>query len=256
MAKCCRRESILVSFTIMIAMTTTDGTCPERCQCYGVLKRVSCRQAGLETIPHGIPRDTTFLDLTSNRLRTIDYSDFSMLVSLQNLYLSRNEISLIKGSIFRKQRRLTLLALDHNQLTGLNKSVLQGLTSLKTFNVNNNELTYLETNIFSKSMFYIPYFERVNLMNNNFRCERELGCTVRNGESKGAAIEVQCRDDQNKTRPLGDLCPNPVRKSDMSSTIFGVCIFAGLCFVFFCWRRNQARCRNNARCSNSPTMLR
>uniref|UniRef100_W5LYH0 Tsukushi n=1 Tax=Lepisosteus oculatus TaxID=7918 RepID=W5LYH0_LEPOC len=93
------------------------------------LTKVDCSGVGPDVAPIPIPLDTTYLDLSSNSIRTIPDSMLSGpgYTTLVSLDLSHNHITGVSRSTFSKLRYLETLDLSHNALEDLTDGCFSGL---------------------------------------------------------------------------------------------------------------------------------
>uniref|UniRef100_A0A8C5MCV4 Tsukushi n=1 Tax=Leptobrachium leishanense TaxID=445787 RepID=A0A8C5MCV4_9ANUR len=102
-------------------------SCFPGCRCdvesYGLfdsfsLTKVDCSNVGAHVVPVSIPLDTSYLDLSSNKLEVVNESVLSGpgYTTLVNLNLSYNQIVRISATAFSKLRYLESLDLSHNHL--------------------------------------------------------------------------------------------------------------------------------------------
>lgn len=79
-----------------------------------------CSQAGLSSVPIGIPNDTRKLYLDANRLASVPAGAFQHLALLEELDLSQNILAHLSGAAFQGlEETLRLLDLSANQLASL-----------------------------------------------------------------------------------------------------------------------------------------
>lgn len=85
------------------------------------LTKVDCSGVGSHIVPVSLPLDTTYLDLSSNKLEHVNESVLSGpgYTTLVNLNLSYNQIVKISSTTFSKLRYLESLDLSHNRLETL-----------------------------------------------------------------------------------------------------------------------------------------
>ncbi|XP_078078659.1 tsukushi [Mustelus asterias] len=128
----------LVLFLFLISCDGGLMTCFPGCHCevesFGMfgsfsLTKVDCSGVGphLTVIP--IPLDTSYLDLSSNRLKAISPLMFTGpgYTTLVNLDISYNEITSMSSSTFSKLRYLEALNLSHNSLEVLEEGIFANL---------------------------------------------------------------------------------------------------------------------------------
>lgn len=122
----------------------TTRPCFPGCQCevetFGLfdsfsLTRVDCSGLGPHIMPVPIPLDTTHLDLSSNRLETVNESVLAGpgYTTLAGLDLSHNLLTSISPTAFSRLRYLESLDLSHNGLAAL---PVDSFTSLPLSDVN------------------------------------------------------------------------------------------------------------------------
>ncbi|XP_062983956.1 tsukushi isoform X2 [Elgaria multicarinata webbii] len=122
--------SVWFSLLLLFPSMGTSKTCFPGCHCevesFGLfdsfsLTKVDCSGIGSHIVPVPIPLDTTYLDLSSNHLESINESmltgpGYTTLVSLD---LSYNKISRLVSTTFSRLRYLESLDLSHNSLVAL-----------------------------------------------------------------------------------------------------------------------------------------
>ncbi|KAJ8393327.1 hypothetical protein AAFF_G00062280 [Aldrovandia affinis] len=147
--------------------------CPARCECSAQSKSVVCHRKRLLTVPEGIPIETRILDLSKNKLRSVnpdnfstypqleelDLSDniigyvepgaFNALFNMHTLSLKSNRIKLIPLGVFTGLANLTLLDISDNKIVILLDYMFQDLHNLKVLEVGDNDLVYISHRAFS-----------------------------------------------------------------------------------------------------------
>ncbi|XP_030632241.1 prolargin [Chanos chanos] len=134
--------------------------------------------------PFNNASEVKWIDLGNNRIRTVDKQVFEKLpnliylymernllkevpsdlpVSLEQLRLSRNQISKIPPGAFSKMEHLVLLDLHHNKLSdsNLGKNIFKDLKNLMQLNLAHNILRKMPTNI-PTSIFQL-FLDRNNI---------------------------------------------------------------------------------------------
>lgn len=138
---------------------SSSKTCFPGCHCevesFGLfdsfsLTKVDCSGIGSHIMPVPIPLDTTYLDLSSNKLEAINESmltgpGYTTLVSLD---LSYNKISLISSTTFSRLRYLESLDLSHNSLVALPDGCFLR-SPLGDIDLSNNLLLEITLNVFA-----------------------------------------------------------------------------------------------------------
>ncbi len=109
---------------------------------------VTCSERDLTAIPDDIPRNTTTLDLNSNRLLKINKTDLRCLSKLLSLGIASNSISHIDDGAFADLIELRTLNMDSNQLTNLTGNIFQGLSKLTIVSMYGNHISYISPSAF------------------------------------------------------------------------------------------------------------
>ena len=113
----------------------TFAGCPRDCKCGSAHwgGSVSCRFRNLTHIPAGIPKDTTNLDVSDNRITRLAAKDVKYLKQLQELSAENNHISDIGAGVFANLPDLNRITLKRNQLRNVTslRNLLCGITSRK-----------------------------------------------------------------------------------------------------------------------------
>uniref|UniRef100_A0A672FXD3 Slit homolog 3 (Drosophila) n=1 Tax=Salarias fasciatus TaxID=181472 RepID=A0A672FXD3_SALFA len=112
--------------------------CPDVCTCSDGVVR--CSNRGLHSLPKGIPKDTTELDLSNNSISTLAPYTFSNMTQLATLILSYNQIRCIPVHAFDGLKSLRLLTLHGNDLSTIPEGAFNHLTSLSHLALGANPL--------------------------------------------------------------------------------------------------------------------
>nr|XP_006133651.1 tsukushin [Pelodiscus sinensis] len=137
----------------------TIKTCSRGCHCevesFGLfdsfsLTKVDCSGIGSHIVPVPIPLDTSYLDLSSNKLENINESmltgpGYTTLVSLD---LSYNKIAKISSTTFSRLRYLESLDLSHNSLAVLPEECFSS-SPLGDIDLSNNNLLDIRLDVFA-----------------------------------------------------------------------------------------------------------
>uniref|UniRef100_UPI00398F5257 tsukushi n=1 Tax=Pristiophorus japonicus TaxID=55135 RepID=UPI00398F5257 len=152
-------SSWLVVVTFLVSCDSGMTTCFSGCHCevesYGMfssfsLTKVDCSGVGPHLTVVPIPLDTSYLDLSSNRLKAISPLMFTGpgYTTLVSLDLSYNEITGMSASTFSKLRYLEALNLSHNSLEALEEGIFSNLP-LGEVDLSHNELREINLDAFA-----------------------------------------------------------------------------------------------------------
>ncbi|XP_013417880.1 toll-like receptor 7 [Lingula anatina] len=141
---------LLISCNSSTSTSSTDDgdsflrNCPKECRCFSTspsYHTVDCSGRSIRSIPLGIPRNTTVLDLRNIGLSEIPPFAFSHLKSLKVLYIGGNSITAFNEDSFAGLKVLEHLNLfpTHPGMnidyTAFPPSLFRDLTSLKTLRI-------------------------------------------------------------------------------------------------------------------------
>ncbi|XP_014852813.1 PREDICTED: leucine-rich repeat and immunoglobulin-like domain-containing nogo receptor-interacting protein 2 isoform X1 [Poecilia mexicana] len=141
-------QRLLLAGGLLLVLAGSASSCPARCECSAQTKSVSCHRKRLASIPEGVPIETRALDLSKNKLRLINFYNFSSFLQLEDLDLSDNTISVAEIGCFHSNVALRSLNLRSNHLMVVLKGVLAGLTNLTHLDLSHNRLVILLDHVF------------------------------------------------------------------------------------------------------------
>ena len=131
----CFPKFLLLNLLLTLTTTTNaNSNCPSKCICAGTT--VSCNNKFHNSIPDGIPLNTTKLYLGSNFLTRIKRSDFSELRKLEELSLSSNFITTIEDYSFENLVNLKTLSMIDLRMNKITEHTFHGLINLESLSMN------------------------------------------------------------------------------------------------------------------------
>ncbi|XP_056645424.1 chondroadherin-like [Diorhabda sublineata] len=139
-----------VLLTLVLTMTrlySSAAICPTACRCQNDVLKTSCSSASLEFVPIQLNPELHELDLSNNRIVQI-YFSFPFYEKLIYLNLSTNKIKTLGNSNFNSQINLTHLDLSSNQIENITKDTFKGLKSLTHLDLSRNNLKELHVAAF------------------------------------------------------------------------------------------------------------
>lgn len=108
--------------------------CPDKCLCSS--ETVKCQNQDLESIPHSLPTNTTFLFLTGNKISRIDEDSFpTPMEHLTDLCLSGNQLESVEAKVFDNLPNLARLDLSNNKISNFNESAFPHNNTLRFLNL-------------------------------------------------------------------------------------------------------------------------
>ncbi|XP_023197243.1 leucine-rich repeat-containing G-protein coupled receptor 6-like isoform X2 [Xiphophorus maculatus] len=90
------------------------------------------------------------LDLSYNRIRTIDTRAFHSLSRLRLLHLEGNRLNMLKDGLLSRQQSLEVLLLGHNNISAIEAEALAPLRGLTLLGLRGNQLQHIKFKTFLK----------------------------------------------------------------------------------------------------------
>ncbi|KAJ8411297.1 hypothetical protein AAFF_G00173030 [Aldrovandia affinis] len=144
-----------------------ERACPSPCKCVG--DTVDCSRLKLDKVPENLPPWIVQLDLSHNKLQSLDGTLFTKLRHLSEIKLNNNELESVPD-LGPCSVNITLLNLANNRMVKIWAEQLQSFQSLETLDLSNNNIGELRVTSF-------PPLPLKNLfMNNNRISSLEPGC--------------------------------------------------------------------------------
>ncbi|TDG97505.1 hypothetical protein EPR50_G00226680 [Perca flavescens] len=120
-----------------------------------------CSGSKLETVPQDIPSTVNGLDLSVNKIKKIQASDFKTLSVLTQLDLKRNSINQIAPGTFANLISLKKLNLNNNRLVQLRDDLFDGLSNLTELRLYRNHIKAVASTSF-KSLTSLTFLDISN----------------------------------------------------------------------------------------------
>ncbi|CAF1126727.1 unnamed protein product [Rotaria sordida] len=145
--------------------TQCEIQCPKGCTCDGTT--VICRGLQLQEIPNDIPPFTTALHLQDNLIKRVPRDgSFRRLRSLRTLDLRNNRLEEIDDDAFDGADSLNELFLSDNNLNIITPQTFHGLKNIRTLMLRTNKLTYIKNDTFSD----MDALKTLSLHDNRIKC--------------------------------------------------------------------------------------
>ncbi|XP_076469744.1 uncharacterized protein LOC143300070 [Babylonia areolata] len=185
--------SAFVVWAVLCPSSRAVLICPTSCTCFGGL--IDCSKKGLLSVPSDLRHHdwVTRLELQSNGITALGPDDFKGLRKLEVLFLSKNDITFINGSIFEDLVSLRTLKITHNKLTEMpvfpahlvikelslaynmihtiTQEALQALPHLEVLYLNHNQIMDIPIGAFPSPSHLTHLY-----LNNNKIMRLEPGC--------------------------------------------------------------------------------
>ncbi|KAM8974062.1 leucine-rich repeat and immunoglobulin-like domain-containing nogo receptor-interacting protein 1 [Pelodytes ibericus] len=143
--------SCLCPILLLVVGSILSGSasgCPQRCDCSPQDRSVLCHRKRHSDVPEGVPTDTRLLDLSKNRIKTINQDEFSSFPYLEELELNENIINIIEPGAFSGLSNLRSLGLRSNRLKLIPLGVFTGLSNLTQLDISENKIVILLDDMF------------------------------------------------------------------------------------------------------------
>ncbi|XP_037981678.1 leucine-rich repeat-containing protein 70 isoform X1 [Motacilla alba alba] len=134
-------------FLLLLLQKEAFG-CPSACQlCTG--RQVSCRNAGLSSIPWNLPKTTVLVYLSGNNISHVTPNDLRGFLKLAALYMDNSSILYVHPKAFVELPKLCYLHLNSNHIKRLDPGIFEGLSRLHCLYLQNNQIAFLPRGLFS-----------------------------------------------------------------------------------------------------------
>ncbi|NXA58335.1 LRR70 protein, partial [Mohoua ochrocephala] len=134
-------------FLLLLLQKEAFG-CPSACQlCTG--RQVSCRNAGLSSIPWNLPKTAILVYLSGNNISHVTPDGLRGLQKLAVLYMDNSSILYVHPKAFVELPKLCYLHLNNNNIKHLDPGIFEGLSNLHCLYLQNNQIAFLPRGLFS-----------------------------------------------------------------------------------------------------------
>ncbi|NXU93389.1 LRR70 protein, partial [Xiphorhynchus elegans] len=138
---------ILNCFLLLLLQKEAFG-CPSACQlCTG--RQVSCRNAGLSSIPRNFPKTTVLVYLSGNNISHVTPNELRGLQKLAALYMDNSSVLYVHPKAFVELPKLCYLHLNNNNIKRLDPGIFEGLSNLHCLYLQNNQIAFVPRGLFS-----------------------------------------------------------------------------------------------------------
>ncbi|XP_018612590.2 trophoblast glycoprotein [Scleropages formosus] len=133
-----RGPTLCLVLALHILLFGSCHACPDMCSCFTTT--VSCRNAGLRTIPQSLPANVEELIVTGNNITYITNESFPVVLHhLTRLHLNANSMMAVGPGSFANLPRLEVLDLSDNSLLAFRLGMFD-IPQLSRLNLRNNTL--------------------------------------------------------------------------------------------------------------------
>ncbi|XP_063698143.1 leucine-rich repeat-containing protein 15 [Culicoides brevitarsis] len=120
------------------------------CRCHATIKSLSCWRSDLLHLPplQVIPMNMMKIDLSANRLSTLNKDSFKRLTHLVELDISSNQLDYLPFDVFEDQDSLEILRLQKNKIELFDYRLFLKLRNLVILDASDNQIHSLPENLF------------------------------------------------------------------------------------------------------------
>ena len=154
---------LILTFCCLISGLLADDPCTGLCDCKwkNGKESATCVNVKLTEIPKGLDAGTQVLNLTGNKLTTLQKDAFveAKLLNLQKVYLSKCHIKNLDRYAFRKLINLVELDLSYNSLSAVPSHVFDSVSELRELKLSGNPIQRIVNDAFVR----VPTLVRLEL---------------------------------------------------------------------------------------------
>lgn len=155
--------TLLTLAVVLVTLGTTrvSAICPARCFCDDESLVTKCENSSLDVLPITLNPALRQLYLTRNNIRYISQT-LHFYTDLETLDLSRNRLVTLESKCFERQKKLRKLHLGRNIIGNLTSNSFFGLKALRTLVLNGNLLE----EIANRTFVHLRTLEELDLVGN------------------------------------------------------------------------------------------
>lgn len=157
---------LLICLCNRLCLGQVDWDCVQSCKCIwgSGRKTAECTRKNLYRIPEGLSSEIQHLDLSSNKIQTLDENVFNNLniINLQKLILRDNDIRRVDVRAFNNLKIVIEIDLTSNKIDKLHPGTFDETQRLRVLLLNNNFIKHLENHLFRN----MEFLQKVELSNN------------------------------------------------------------------------------------------
>ncbi|XP_051873886.1 leucine-rich repeats and immunoglobulin-like domains protein 1 isoform X3 [Pristis pectinata] len=132
-----------------VTRSPAASPCISGCTCSG--QQLDCSKQAWTRIPRQLPAWVVYLNLSYNKLASIDPTVFTELPNLREVRLDHNELTMIPD-MGLASAHLVFLYLHHNKIRSIEANHLKLYESLETLDLTYNEITEIQNNCFPQQL--------------------------------------------------------------------------------------------------------
>lgn len=106
----------------------------------GLFARIQTIVVSRENIAKFFHPGETIMQLADKNITEVDDNAFAVLADFQRIIMSRNNISEITESMFKKNKKLLVIFIDYNLIQKIHKNAFTATTELEELHLNNNDI--------------------------------------------------------------------------------------------------------------------
>uniref|UniRef100_A0A3Q2ZJP1 Leucine-rich repeats and immunoglobulin-like domains 3 n=1 Tax=Kryptolebias marmoratus TaxID=37003 RepID=A0A3Q2ZJP1_KRYMA len=165
-----------LAVVVLLTLRPEPGSgCPPLCSCSGGL--VDCSRVKRGRIPDPIPDWTVQLNLSHNKLQTLDRNLFSRIQNLSEIKLNHNELEEIPD-LGPHASNIATLILANNRIGRISEERLRPFLALQTLDLSNNKIVEVKASSFPALPLRNMFLNNNRISSLETRCFSSLSSTL------------------------------------------------------------------------------